>query len=73
MVPHFTQREFEQEVLASVQTLPAQQGPPALPHRAQIPSYEEYVSQTADEFLHAVVLVMELQQDCPRSPQLWQT
>jgi hypothetical protein len=40
-IPHGTQRELEQAVFASVQTLPAQQGPPTLPHRAQIPLYDE--------------------------------
>jgi hypothetical protein len=37
----FTQREPAQMLVPSVQTLPPQQGLPALPHRAQIPLYDE--------------------------------
>jgi len=61
----------EQKALGPLQTLPTQHGPPDAPHRVQVPSVVEYVSQTAAGSLHFTVgEVLEVpQQDCPVSPQ----
>jgi hypothetical protein len=69
----FTQRRLDgkQVVLTSVQMLPAQQGPPAPPHRAQMPRYEKFVSHTALASLHAFPPEVEKQQAWPRLPHVW--
>ena len=69
-VPHTTQRELLQMVLASLYVLLAQQGPPAAPHTVQI---VVELSQAAVASLHPVgFAVVVAQQVSPKAPQVLQ-
>jgi hypothetical protein len=69
-VPHTVQRELLQMVLASLQVLLAQQGPPAAPHTWQM---LVELSQAAVASLHPVgFAVVTEQQVSPKAPQLLQ-
>lgn len=55
-VPHSVQIEFLQIMLASLQVLLAQHGPPAAPHTLHMP---EELSHTVPASLHAVPLLQQ--------------
>ena len=67
--PQTVHSEFLQTVLASLHVLLAQQGPPAAPQALHM---LVLLSQTVPASLHAVVLVVELeQQGWLTPPQTW--